>query len=164
MLRQFRPSNGGSLCEQWLATSQTSTFMDYRKFIETVAPLDRLPEDIMLGQFLNGLKEDIRAEVRVLNPISLEKAMELALRVEERNKVNFVKKAGIGTYKIGQYSSVSFKNPSPGGQRVTASSRVLCRFETGHLTAESQGSVNSPKPLSQASVGKAGGEMRRVTD
>lgn len=60
LLRQFRPSNGGSLCEQWLTTSQTSSVTDYRsKFIKMAAPLDRLPEDIMLGQFLNGLKENI---------------------------------------------------------------------------------------------------------
>lgn len=86
VLRQFRPSNGGSFYEQWLATVQTSSVTDYRrKFIETAAPLDRLPEDIFLGQFLNGLTEEIRAEVRILNPISLEQAMELALRVEERN-------------------------------------------------------------------------------
>lgn len=68
----------------------------------------------MLGQFLTGLKEEIRAEVRVLNPINLEQAMELALRVEERNKVNSGKKFGSGSYKMGQYSSVSFRSSSPG--------------------------------------------------
>lgn len=93
MLKQFRPSSGGSLCEKWLATTQTTTVNEYRrKFIETAAPLDRMPETIMLGQFLNGLKDDIRAEVCLLNPISLEHAMELALRVEEKNKINAAKK------------------------------------------------------------------------
>lgn len=115
ILRQFRPSNGGYLCEQRLATLQTSSVTDYRrKFIETAAPLDRLPKEIMLGQFLTGLKEEIRAEVRVLKPINLEQAMELALRVEESNKVNSGKKFGSGSYKMGQYSSVSFRSSSPG--------------------------------------------------
>lgn len=106
----------GSLCEQWLATSQTSTVTDYRRnLIETAAPLDRLPEDIMMGPFLNGLKEDIRVEVRLLNPISLEQAMELALRVEERNKVSGYKKTGMGLFKGGQFSSISFKSPNSVG-------------------------------------------------
>lgn len=113
MLRQFRPSSGGSLCEQWLATSQTSTVTEYRrKFIETAAPLERLLEDILMGQFLNGLKDDIRAEVRLLNPMSLEQAMELALRVEERNQV---KKSGFGLFKSGMNSSSSLRGPSQGG-------------------------------------------------
>lgn len=104
LLRQFRPSNGGSLCEQWLATSQTTSVTDYhRKFIEMVAPLDSLPKEIMLVQFLNGLRDDIRVEVRVLNPINLEQAMELASRVVVRNKVNNGKKTGFRVYKAGQY-------------------------------------------------------------
>lgn len=44
----------------------------------------------MMGQFLNGLKEDVKTEVRVLNPMSLEQAMELALRVEDKNKATWM--------------------------------------------------------------------------
>lgn len=96
---------------------KTSTVLEYRrKFIETAAPLKRVPEDIMMGQLVNGLKEEIRAEVRLLNPISLEKAMEIALRVEERNKVSGMKKGGlISSFKSGQFSSVSYRNPTQGG-------------------------------------------------
>lgn len=73
MLRQFRSTHGGSLYEQWLATVQTTTVTEYlRKFIETASPLERISEDILLGQFLNGLKEDVKAEVRLLSPFSLE--------------------------------------------------------------------------------------------
>lgn len=83
ILRQFRSSSGGSLYEQWLLIVQTTTVREYRwNFIETVAPLDRISEEILLGQFLNGLKEDVKAEVQILNPKSLEQAMELALRVK----------------------------------------------------------------------------------
>lgn len=60
VLRQFRSACGGSLYEQWLATVQTSIVVEYqRKFIETATPLDRLPEKILLGQFPNGLTEEI---------------------------------------------------------------------------------------------------------
>ena len=93
MLRQFRPVYGGSLYEQWLATTQTSTVLEYRRqFIETAAPLDHLSENILLGQFLNGLKEEIRVEVRLLNPVNFEQAMELTVKVEERNRVTTPRK------------------------------------------------------------------------
>lgn len=39
ILKQFRPANGGSLYEQWLATNQVTTVLEYkRRFIETAAP------------------------------------------------------------------------------------------------------------------------------
>lgn len=166
MLRQFRPSSGGSLCEQWLATSQTTTVTEYRrKFIETAAPLERLPENIMLGQFLNGLKEDIRSEVRLLNPITLEQAMELALRVEERNKTNGWRKIGVGSFKGSQYSTVSFKQPNGGGSTaysLQSSPSSVRSWVT--QTGDSQGSVSSPKLTTTQASGRAGGDMRRLTD
>lgn len=116
-LRQFKQFNGGSLYEQWLATTQTTTVSDYRrKFIETAAPVDRVPENILLGQFLNGLIEEVKAEVHLLNPISLEQAMEFAMRVEEKNHVTGSKKSrrGEGGFKSGS-CSVSFKNPIQSG-------------------------------------------------
>lgn len=43
ILHQFQPSIGGSLYEQWLSTTQTTTISEYcQKFIETAAPLDRV--------------------------------------------------------------------------------------------------------------------------
>ena len=87
LLRQFRTTNAGSLHEQWLALEQTASVAEYRRsFIELIAPLENIPEPIALGQFLNGLKKEIRAEVRVLGPRFLEQAMELALKVEEKSK------------------------------------------------------------------------------
>lgn len=88
VLRQFRALNKGSLYEQWLSTVQTTTVTEYRrKFIETATLLDRISEEILLGQFLNGLKDEVKAEVRLLSIISLEQAMDLSLRVEEKNKI-----------------------------------------------------------------------------
>lgn len=88
ILRQFRSVSGGSLYEQWLSTIQTTTVSEYRrKFIKTASPLDRVPEDNLLGQFINGLKEDVKAEVRLMNPVNLEQAMEIAIRVEEKQRV-----------------------------------------------------------------------------
>lgn len=49
-------------------------------------PLEQISKHILFGQFINRLKEEIRAEIRLLNPINLEQAMDVALRVEERNR------------------------------------------------------------------------------
>lgn len=54
VLRQFRPAHGGSLYEQWLSTLQVTDVHDYkRRFIETVARLERVSEHILMVQFLN---------------------------------------------------------------------------------------------------------------
>lgn len=81
ILRQFRSINGGSLYEQWLSTTQTTTVGEYRRrFIETASPLDRVSEDVLLGQFIHGSKKR-------LNPVNLKQAIELAVRVEEKQRV-----------------------------------------------------------------------------
>lgn len=91
--RQFRSQSTGSLQEQWLAHRQGGSVTDYRlKFIELIAPLDNVSEEMSLGQFLNGLKEDIRAEVRLLGPVTVDHAMELAQMVE--NKIQCGKSKG----------------------------------------------------------------------
>lgn len=67
--------------------------MDYRrKFIELLVPLERVPEEIAKGQFLNGLKEEIKVEVRLLGPKNLDNNMDLALMVEDKLRVGANKK------------------------------------------------------------------------
>lgn len=85
LLRQFRSTSTGSLHEQWLALEQTGGVAEYRRsFIELIAPLGNVPEPIALAQFINKLKKEIRAEVRLLGPKSLEQAMEMALKSKTR--------------------------------------------------------------------------------
>lgn len=112
ILLQFRPTNGGSLYEQWLATNQTTTVQDYRrKFIDMAAPLDSIPEAIRLGKFICGLKEEIQTEMRVLSPLNLAQAMDLALKMEEKNKVIGLRKVnGPGSHRTGY--SLYNKNPT----------------------------------------------------
>lgn len=72
LLRRFRTTATGTLHEQWLAHRQTDTVADYqRRFIELLAPIEGVPEEIAKGQYLNGLKEDIRIEVRILDSFTL---------------------------------------------------------------------------------------------
>lgn len=71
-----------------------------RHFIEMSAPLTDVPNSLLMGQFINGLKEEIKAEVRVLNPLTLEKTMDVAVRVEERNRVHKILKKGVWRYRV----------------------------------------------------------------
>lgn len=81
LLQQFRPTSAGSLYEQWLSHQQTTSVVAYRRrFIELMAPLMGVPEEIAKGQYINGLKEDIKAELRLLGPRSLDHAMDLSLK------------------------------------------------------------------------------------
>ncbi|XP_063935341.1 transposon Tf2-1 polyprotein isoform X1 [Daucus carota subsp. sativus] len=162
MLRQFRPVSGGSLYEQWLSTAQTTTVQEYRrKFIETASPLERISEDMLLGQFVNGLKEEIKMEVRLLNPISLEQAMELAVRIEEKNRAMGLRRQGLGSVRTGVLSNFNRSPPQTSSLSYgTSTSPPVGRGWSSSLS-ESQGSVQSPKPTGSAS---STGEVKRLTE
>ncbi|XP_052196517.1 uncharacterized protein LOC127803919 [Diospyros lotus] len=88
LVNRFRSTQEGIAEERFLALRQMRSVKDYRLCFETLASsLERLPEAFLEGHFLNGLKLDIRAEMRVLRPTGLERMMELAQRIEERNQV-----------------------------------------------------------------------------
>ena len=85
MLR-FRPTQEGSLCEQFLAMRQQGTVAAYRREFEILAtPLKGISEKVMESTFMNGLLFEIRAELRLLQPYGLGHLMEMAQRVEDRN-------------------------------------------------------------------------------
>ena len=159
ILLQFRPTNGGSLYEQWLATSQTTTVQDYRrKFVDMAAPLESIPEAILLGKFIHGLKEEIQTEMRVLSPLNLEQAMDLALKIEEKNKVIGLRKV----HEPGSYrSGYSLYNRTPSSSS-SGQTNVTNGKSWALGSSESQASVNTPKS-SLTSV-KPFGEMRRLTE
>lgn len=113
ILQQFRILHSGTLCEQRLAVKLTGSVTDFkRQFIELATPLERMPENILMGHFVNGLKEDIRAEVRILGIYTLEQAMELALKVEEKNKVRLHQNNEGKTNSLSNFKSTSFSQYS----------------------------------------------------
>lgn len=62
------------------------------KFIELLAPLENIPEELALGQFFMGLQEDIRAQDHLQGPMSVDKAMKLVIRVEDKIRLSTVRK------------------------------------------------------------------------
>lgn len=70
-----------------MSLKQGGSVTEYRDAFETLAvALRGVPEPIFRGVFLNGLREDIRAEVKLHRPINLQEAMDLAQQVEDRNE------------------------------------------------------------------------------
>lgn len=62
--------------EQWVAVRQVDTVVNYRRqFIKFAAPLDQVPERILMERFLHGLKDDIKAEVRQMGPMTLDQGI-----------------------------------------------------------------------------------------
>lgn len=163
VIRQFRSLSGGSLYEQWLSTVQTSTVLEHRrKFIETAAPLERVSEDMLLGHFVNGLKEEVRAEVRLMNPVSLEHAMELAVRVEEKQRVASYKKTGLGSIKTGGYSVYSKGSLVVSPYSLGMPTSPPLSRSWGARSPESQASVRTA--ASTVTTAHSGGDIKRLTE
>lgn len=159
--RHFRSNSTGSLQEQWLAHRQGGNVSDYRlKFIELLAPLDNVSEEMTLGQFLNGLRDDIRAEVRLLGPLTVDHAMELAHMVEEKFKHSKQR----GEMKTGL---TTFTKPFPyGGSSALTSPRSSATSYTTSPKSFSPRTYSgyAPSSISTASSPKPGGEIRRLSD
>lgn len=163
VLRQFRSLNGGSLYEQWLSTTQTTTVQEYRrKFKETAAPLGRISEEMLMGHFVNGLKDEIKANVRLTNPVSLEHAMEMAVKVEEKHRMVAAKKTGLGSIKTGGFSGYSKAPSTMSGYSFGNPTSPPFSRNWGSRSPESQVSVQSQG--STASTGNSGGEVKRLTE
>lgn len=159
--RQFRSQSNGTLQEQWLAHRQGGTVSDYRlKFIELLAPLDNVSEELSLGQFLNGLREDIKAEVRLLCPLTVDHAMELAHMVEDKMRVSKTK----GDFKGGM--SQSMKSGFSFGVSPTTSPRS---FSNSLVSSPKSNSPSTQSNYSQSVVStgsspKPMGNVRRLSD
>ncbi|XP_061375179.1 uncharacterized protein LOC133317331, partial [Gastrolobium bilobum] len=66
----------------------SGSFAEYREKFELLsAPLRHADEDVMQAAFLNGLREEIRAEIRLHNLRNLGTMMTMAQRVEEREEI-----------------------------------------------------------------------------
>lgn len=71
-----------------MTVKQTGTVLEYRReFIKMVAPLENVPERILMAQFLNGLEVEVKAEVRMKGPSNLDQVVDYAVRAEEKIRV-----------------------------------------------------------------------------
>lgn len=160
LLRQFRPTSAGSLHEQWLDHYQTTDVVEYRRrFIELMAPLGGIPEEIAKGQYLTGLKEDVKAEVRLLGPRSLDHAMDLSVKVEEKLRAGpNVKRAGsFMSSHLGNSNFSSFKSQNSSVSPSTSTSSVISH-------TSSSPSMTPARTGNTLPVAKPIGAVRKLSD
>ncbi|KAL7616164.1 hypothetical protein Lser_V15G03440 [Lactuca serriola] len=87
LLKHFGITGHGSLFEKFLEVKQEDTVADYRrKYVNLAAPLEGISEEVFLSQFMKGLKPIIKAETRLVSPTNVSDAMDIASRIEVKNK------------------------------------------------------------------------------
>nr|KAJ0228165.1 hypothetical protein LSAT_V11C100046520 [Lactuca sativa] len=154
LLRQFRPGTAGTLHQQWLALIQSGSVLEYqRAFIELLAPLNNIPDDITLGHFINGLQEEIRSEVQLLSPISVEQAMTLAIKVERKLNSQLHRK-----------SSLSTVTPRTNTSGTLSGTPLITPLKTTYFPPRSSTVPTHTPAVSIKNPSKPGGEVRRLSD
>lgn len=82
--------------EQWATVRQRASEAEYfKELMEKLSCLGRVPMDISLGIFINGLRGDIRSELRLMDPPNLKVALEWAEKIKEKDWA----KASYGRHK-----------------------------------------------------------------
>ena len=111
LLERFQLTGEGNIYHQFLAIRQERTVRDYVSNFERLScQLGDIPENVLEGTFINGLKDDTRSAVRILQPANLARAMTLAVMIDEN-------KFSIGTPKTsgGVIRSNNSGSSRPGG-------------------------------------------------
>ena len=99
LLERFQQSYEGTLCEQFLGITQDGTAREYVALFERLAgQLVGIPEPVLQGTFINGLKPELRASVRVMQPEGLDHAMKLSISIDE-NKTSYNVLWGGGSHR-----------------------------------------------------------------
>lgn len=82
VLRRFRPLEDGAFREQWMMVEHNQSVAEYNlEFVEKANPLGLIPENYAIGAYLKGLDESVKKELRLLEPVSLDHTMSLAVMI-----------------------------------------------------------------------------------
>ena len=88
IIERFHCRQTGDEYEQLMSLKQTGTVAEYKEHFELLSvPLGDASEHVLSGAFMNGLKEEIRCEVKLMHPNGLKQLMNFAGEVEGRNKI-----------------------------------------------------------------------------
>ncbi|KAM0035237.1 putative retrotransposon gag domain, aspartic peptidase domain superfamily [Helianthus debilis subsp. tardiflorus] len=83
--KNFGPAEFQNPDEHLCSIRQTGMVQEYRQeFAKRSSRVMNWPEHCLLGVFLNGLKEDLKADVRIHKPRTVYKAMSIALEFESK--------------------------------------------------------------------------------
>ena len=81
ILERFRPFKDGDLYEQWMSVEQTGY---RREFVTRLNYVDMVDEPVMIGAFLRGLCEEVKIELKLMGPTTLDQAMDWAERIDRK--------------------------------------------------------------------------------
>ena len=71
-----------------MALLQRSSVADYRHRFELLSmPLKDKSDELLMGAFINGLREEAKAELRLIGPRDLAHALSLAQKIEDKNLI-----------------------------------------------------------------------------
>ncbi|CAL0306354.1 unnamed protein product [Lupinus luteus] len=146
IIRRFQPSMVQNLFEQLLALKQQGTVLEYiEDFEKYVGALKEIDPEFVKGIFLNGIREELRAEVRLYEHPTLSEVIQKAIMIEEKNLI-WSKKPNSGYYS----RSVS-SNRNPGfSKSVTVESKPWEEKRTAQVAV---GSGTSSVGSGTSSVG-----------
>lgn len=95
LIRRFQPDLVQNPLGPLLSIKQTGSVMEFRERFEMfAAPLRHLDREMVTGIFLNGLKEEIRAELKLYPLGNLAEVMDRALLLEGKNRAMRLGKGG----------------------------------------------------------------------
>ncbi|XP_020693720.1 uncharacterized protein LOC110107714 [Dendrobium catenatum] len=139
IIERFQTDRGGDFYEQFFALTQEGSVADYREQFEHIASrVERLSDTVLEGNFMKGMKVEIRAAVKVLMPRDLGEAMKLAQLVE--NQRNLERGA---------------RSSSTGG---------TYRMPTTHLAPKGSATGGNREATKEKTGGGSGGNFKRLTE
>lgn len=110
LLERFRLLQDCIAHEELMSLWQVGSVAEYRTHFEMLsAPLGDMSDDLLKGAFVIGLREDIRAEVRLLGSRDLAHCMSLAQKVDKNLALERVR----GMKGPWRPTSVGWFSPSP---------------------------------------------------
>ncbi|XP_057458944.1 uncharacterized protein LOC130749580 [Lotus japonicus] len=108
VVRRFQPSMVQNPFELLLSLKQVGSVDEYvEEFEKYVGALKEIDHDFVRGIFLNGLKEEIKAEVRLFELNTLVEVIQKSLLIEQKNQV-VTKKSGGFVRSVGSYRSNNY--------------------------------------------------------
>nr|XP_027188679.1 uncharacterized protein LOC113785810 [Cicer arietinum] len=152
VVRRFQPSMVQNPFEQLLSLKQTGTVDEYvENFEKYVGAMRTIDQEFVRGIFLNGLKQELQAEVKLYELNSLSEMIQKVILIEQKNML------------------VNMKNGYSYASRTNGNSRSMPYSKTitleSKLSSDQKSSTMSGTGQSQSveSVKNRGGEFKHLT-
>ena len=143
-----------------LSLRQDGSIWDYlRAFKSLAATIETVQERIQESTFINGLKPDIKVEVRIMKPTGLSEVMKFAQKVEDWNAYSQSNNGGSRLGRIGNMGS-AHSSILLGSRGLSHSTQFTHRLVSPSLNPypptrlDQNPNLNFPLPLSARPYGQ----------